>query len=231
MDRQIAKIGAGAFQKAWRRTQGKAVLLSCHYDVLDWIEPDWIFDTFSGQLERGRLRRRPRLELEIFKTDGAYWPAFEKHHYLKLPRPIAATYFVGFVEGEAVAHVAVTPRLQSDGMRACRLVVMPEWQGAGIGLRFLTAVASLQFDAAVNAYATRTKAFYINTSHPGLCAALRRDDRWIQISQNMGGVHKGKSGASINKSKGRKNKLSIEVPGYGGHHRAIQGFKMKNPNH
>ena len=36
VDRQIAKIGAGAFSKAWKRGGGQAVLLSCHHDVLDW---------------------------------------------------------------------------------------------------------------------------------------------------------------------------------------------------
>ena len=51
IDRQIAKIGALAFAKAWRRTKGKkAVLLSCHYDILDWLEPDWVFDTSTGQI-------------------------------------------------------------------------------------------------------------------------------------------------------------------------------------
>ena len=45
VDRQIAQIGAGAFAKAWRRTGGQAVLLSCHYDILDWVQPDWVFDT------------------------------------------------------------------------------------------------------------------------------------------------------------------------------------------
>ena len=38
VDRQVAKLGALAFQKAWRRTAGQAVLLSCHYDILDWLE-------------------------------------------------------------------------------------------------------------------------------------------------------------------------------------------------
>jgi len=40
VDRQIARFGALAFQKAWRRTGGQCVLLSCHYDILDWLEPD-----------------------------------------------------------------------------------------------------------------------------------------------------------------------------------------------
>jgi len=219
VDRQIAQIGAGAFSKAWKRTGGQAILLSCHYDILDWLEPDWVFDTRTGDLARGCLWRRPRLELEIFQTDGAYWPAFEPHHYLKLPRMVAAKYYVGFVDGEAVCHMAVSPWLQSDGMRACRMVVMPEWQGAGVGMRFLNEVCRLQFTEA-NKFHDRTRAVYFHTSHPGLCAALRRDKKWRQIAQMMGGVHKGKSGASIAKSLGGGG------IGYGGHQRAVQGFKM-----
>jgi ABC-type ATPase with predicted acetyltransferase domain len=52
VDRQIAKIGAGAFAKGWRRTGGKAVLISCHYDIIDWVQPDWVFDTGSGEFKK-----------------------------------------------------------------------------------------------------------------------------------------------------------------------------------
>ena len=220
VDRQIAKIGAGAFSKSWRRTQGQAVLLSCHYDGLDWLEPDWVFDTRTKELQRGLLWRRPTMELEIFKTDSSYWSMFEPHHYLKLPLMISAKYYVGFIDGEAVAHIAVSPKLEIHGMRACRMVVMPEWQGAGVGMKFLNSVCSMQFDETVNPYAHRTRAVYFHTSHPGLCAALRRDKKWVQVSQMMGGGHKGKSSKSIGKANNRRR------PGYGGHLRAVQGFKM-----
>jgi ABC-type glutathione transport system ATPase component len=56
VDRQIAKIGALAFGKAWRRNKGKrAVLLSCHYDVIEWLQPDWVFDTDTGVLKKKAL--------------------------------------------------------------------------------------------------------------------------------------------------------------------------------
>jgi energy-coupling factor transporter ATP-binding protein EcfA2 len=220
VDRQIARIGAAAFAKAWRRGKGKAILLSCHYDVLDWLEPDWVFDTSTGQLQRGSLWRRPKFDLEVFQTDGSYWPLFEPHHYLKLPRMVAAKYYVGFVDGEAVCHIATSPRLEIGAMRACRMVVMPEWQGAGVGTRFLNEVCRLQFTEA-NKYHERVKATYFHTSHPGLCAALRRDKRWVQVSQMMGGGHKGKSGQRILKACA----TNITGTGYGGHQRAVQGFK------
>lgn len=221
VDRQIAKVGAAAFSKSWKRGGGQAVLLSCHYDILDWVEPDWVFDTRSGELQRGSLWRRPKIELEIFKTNGSYWPIFEPHHYLKLPRMVAANYYVGFVDGEAVAHMAVSPMLEMKGMRACRMVVMPEWQGAGVGMRFLNEVCRLQFTEA-NKFHERVKSVYFHTSHPGLCAALRRDKKWVQVSQMLGGAHKGRSLLGTKKS----SKSGFKT-GFGGHHRAVQGFKMQ----
>jgi hypothetical protein len=45
VDREIAKISAFAIAKAVRRTNKQFVAVTCHYDVLDWLEPDWVFCT------------------------------------------------------------------------------------------------------------------------------------------------------------------------------------------
>jgi len=223
VDRQIAKIGASAFSKSWKRVGGQAILLSCHYDILDWLEPDWVFDTRTKELERGCLRRRPKFDLEIFKTNGNFWRFFEPHHYLKLPRMVAAQYYVGVVDGELVAHIAFSPFLEINGMRGCRMVTMPEWQGAGIGTRFLNETSRLQFTD-VNKFYERVKAVYFHTSHPGLCAALRRSKKWRQISQSLFGGDKVKSRKEIEKTRKKKTN-SLTTTGYGGHMRAVQGFK------
>ncbi len=227
VDRQIAQVGALAFQKSWRRTGGQAVLLSCHYDILDWLEPDWVFDTRSGEFQRGSLWRRPRLELEVHETNAAFWPLFEPHHYLKLPLMVAARYFVGFINGEPVIHLGVAPRLEIGAVRACRMVVMPEWQGAGIGLRFLNLICEREVRG-LGYYGDRVSSVYFHTSHPGLCQALRRDKHWAQVSAALYGGNKGKSARSINRSSikaGRKPPQS----GYGGHFRAVQGFRFTLP--
>lgn len=219
VDRQIARIGSLAFGKSWRRTNGQCVLLSCHYDIARWLRPDWIFDTAKGGLTAGRcLRPRPPIELEIRRTDGSWWPLFEPHHYLVLPRMIAARYYVGFVGGEPVCHVATSPRLEIGGMRACRLVVMPEWQGAGISIRFLNEVCRLVMGGD-HGYGDRVwRGVYFHTSHPGLVAALRRRPEWRQISATLYGGNKAKSYKTINRSG------CHVTTGYGGHFRAVQGF-------
>ena len=45
VDRNIAKIGSFAVQKAIKRTNKKFIAVSCHYDIVEWLNPDWIFDT------------------------------------------------------------------------------------------------------------------------------------------------------------------------------------------
>lgn len=225
VDRQIAKFGALAFQKAWRRTKGKCVLLSCHYDILDWVEPDWVFDTATGKFQRGSLWRRPSFELEIWQTDKRYWHLFEPHYYLKLPSMIAATYYVGAVDGEPVCHIGLSPRIDIKAMRASRMVVMPEWQGAGIGMRFLNAVCEMQVTGR-GRFGDKVKAVYFHTSHPGLSSALRRDKRWRQVSAEMYGSNKKQSGKSITASAAKHgHNVIIKSGGYGGHFRAVQGFK------
>ena len=219
VDRQIAKFGALAFQKAWRRTPGQAVLLSCHYDVAEWLEPDWVFDTSTGLYSGRRLLRRPKFELEIWQTNGSYWPLFEPHHYLKLPRPAAAEYFVGTVDGQPVCHIVFSPKLAGHAMRATRMVVMPEWQGAGVGLRFLDALCEYHLQGH-GRYGSRCyNGTYFHTSHPGLCSALRRNKRWRQVSAATVGGNKVRSRESLNRSDNERG------TGFGGHFRAVQGFR------
>ena len=224
IDRQIARIGSQAFQKAWRRENpnGKVVLLTPHYDVLEWIQPDWIIDTKTKTFERGYPRRRPDIELEIWKTDGSYWRYFEPHYYLSLPRPIAAEYFVGTVNGELACHIAVCPWFHVGGYRATRLVTMPEWQGAGVGTRFLNAIA--QYHADGNGRKGKRLPMYFHTSHPQLCEALRRSAKWEQVSAKLYGGNKGKSSRTLMKSAKNAGKKEINS-GFGGHFRAVQGFK------
>lgn len=45
VDREVAKIASYAVSKAIRRIGKKFVAVTCNYDVIDWLEPDWVFCT------------------------------------------------------------------------------------------------------------------------------------------------------------------------------------------
>lgn len=228
VDRQIARIGALAFQKAWRRTAGRCVLLSCHYDIVEWVEPDWIFDTATGKYAGRGLWRRPKFHLDIWKTDWRYWPIFEPHHYLKVSKMFAAQCYVGAVEGEPVVHLGMSSSHTGLGVegRACRLVVMPEWQGAGVGLRFLNQICQWQLEGHENARLPGRKITTLfHTSHPGLAAALRRSKSWRQVSASLFGANKARSAKGIARTGGLLNGRKRVSGGFGRHFRAVQGFR------
>lgn len=223
IDRQIAKIGSQAFQKAWRRSnpRGKVVLLTPHYDILEWVQPDWVIDTKTKTFTKERLRR-PEIVLDIWKVDSSYWKFYKPHYYLDLPMPVAAEYFIGTVNGELACHMAVTPFFEIHGYRGTRLVTMPEWQGAGVGSRFLNFVAQYHLDG--NGRGGHKYHMYFHTSHPQLCGYLRHTPKWVQCSAVLYGGDKRKSAATIAVSYKKKHKKVVGT-GYGGHFRAVQGFK------
>ena len=225
IDRQIAKVGAAAFAKIWRKGNGQIVLLSCHYDIIEWLQPDWIYDTAEARFSRDCLRQRPTIDLKIYQVSGSAFRHFKPHYYLDLPHPVAAQYFIGVIDNEPVCHLAVTPLFTAKAYRATRLVVMPEWQGIGVGTKFLNVVCQYHLDG--NGRCGHKYPVFFHTSHPQLCRALRHSSKWIQTGAMLYGGNKARCAKSINKSRASRGKNTKEYSssGYGGHFRAVQSFK------
>jgi ABC-type lipoprotein export system ATPase subunit len=59
VDRQVARIASHAVQKWVRRNERQMVAASCHYDIIEWLQPDWVFDTAKMELEVRAVTRRP----------------------------------------------------------------------------------------------------------------------------------------------------------------------------
>ena len=136
--------------------------------------------------------------------------------------PPCSEYFVGMVDGELVCHLAVTPLFTVKAYRATRLVVMPEWQGAGVGTQFLNFI--MQYHLEGKGRCNREYPTFFHTSHPQLCTYLRNSKKWKQTSAKLHGDNKARCLKSMKKSSEKSNKKSVKG-GYGGHFRAIQGFK------
>lgn len=137
--------------------------------------------------------------------------------------PPAAEYFVGTVNGEPVAHLAVCPLFTANAYRATRLVVMPEWQGAGVGTKFLEWICQYHLEG--RGRCGKKFGTLFHTSHPQLCQYLRASKNWIQKSSQLFGANKARSARSIQRSQTKKGSVMSTALGYGGHMRAVQGFK------
>jgi ABC-type ATPase with predicted acetyltransferase domain len=54
VDRQVAQTACIALNKSIKKLNKQFIAVTCHYDILDWLQPDWVFDTntmtsFFGQ--------------------------------------------------------------------------------------------------------------------------------------------------------------------------------------
>jgi len=69
VDRNVAKIGSFATQKAIRKTNKKFIAVGCHYDVEEWLMPDWVFYTDEMKFELKKKLQDQALNLKCSKSD------------------------------------------------------------------------------------------------------------------------------------------------------------------
>jgi ABC-type ATPase with predicted acetyltransferase domain len=50
VDRNVAQTACIAINKAVKKADKQFIAISCHYDIIDWLQPDWIFDTNKMQM-------------------------------------------------------------------------------------------------------------------------------------------------------------------------------------
>lgn len=72
VDRNVAQISSLAIQKAIRRKNKQFIAVTCHYDVQDWLMPDWVFNTDTMKFEvfdfETLKNNRKPIKLEIYET-------------------------------------------------------------------------------------------------------------------------------------------------------------------
>jgi ABC-type molybdenum transport system ATPase subunit/photorepair protein PhrA/predicted acetyltransferase len=175
VDRNVAQIGSFAMQKAIRKTEKQFIAVSCHFDVQDWLLPDWVFntDTMTFQSFEGQKKNRPEIKFEIFQTaDKSIWKMFAKHHYLSHQHNNAANVFLAFINDELAGFLSVLhlPNVDKTIKKVHRLVILPDYQGAGFGIKFLNEIGKI--------YKKEKWRFTIVTSSPSLINTLKRNSEW-----------------------------------------------------
>lgn len=174
VDRTVAQIGSSAIQKTVRKRGQKFIAVSCHYDIIDWLEPDWVFQPHTGELLLGRcLWRRPNIELKIKRVHSSAWKLFRKHHYLNTNLNESAVCFCAFWNDIPVAFTAVLhfPHPSSKNVkREHRTVCLPDYQGVGIGNAMSDYIGSLCKGLNFR--------FISQTSHPAMIRSRNESSSW-----------------------------------------------------
>ena len=172
VDRNVAKVSSAAIAKGMKsgKIPGQFVAVTCHYDIMEWLEPDWVLDMANGTISRRSLRR-PEIRLQIYRCGRDAWALFARHHYLSGNLNKSVKCYLAVWNGEPVAFCAVIPVMGFSGRRRIsRIVTLPDYQGVGIGAAFLEAIAEIHRKAKLR--------LSITASHPAIIGHCDRSKNW-----------------------------------------------------
>jgi ABC-type lipoprotein export system ATPase subunit/GNAT superfamily N-acetyltransferase len=149
VDRDVAKAMSFALQKYIRKTNKRIILASCHFDIMEWLMPDWSCSPQKGGvLERGQYLRqgKPKIKLQVNRVESDTWNFFKKHHYLTEKCSKGFGYLLFEWNNKPIAICVYKPQPTGavpNGYGLSRTVVLPDFQGMGIGSKISEFTASI----------------------------------------------------------------------------------------
>ena len=121
------------------------------------------------------------VNLDIIRVNYNMWKLFAPYHYLSASLNKSARCFCAYWDNEPVAFIAILPQPSGafkNGWRVSRLVVLPDYQGLGIGIVMLNYFGSLV--TAVNG-----GRLYVRTMHPAIGTyGIKHKDIWQETSHS-----------------------------------------------
>lgn len=181
VDRTVARSCAVALGK-YVRAQGlrKVVLATCHYDVIRWLVPDWVYDTRTYTLFTGRWQSRPKFSVDVRPCSAKAWALFKSHHYLSGELNVASRCWLASIGDTPVGFASALAFPNGNfknAWREHRTVLLPDFQGLGIGVRFSDAVAQMFIESGCR--------YFSKTAHPRMGAYRNASGLWRPTSKNM----------------------------------------------
>lgn len=206
IDRNVAQIGSFAMQKSIRKTNKKFIAVTCHFDVEDWLMPDWIFDTDTMTFRKcdRQKKNRPDIKFEIYSTSNkSIWKMFAKYHYLSHTHNNAASIYIALINNQIAGFCSILhlPHpIAKNIKKVHRLVILPDYQGAGFGLKFLNEIGLY--------YKNHKYRFTIVTSAPSLIYSLKKNKNWICRHYGRMYAHTGIIHGNNNKNNNSKERIT-----------------------
>ena len=204
VDRDVAKAMSYALQKYIRRENKKIILASCHYDIMEWLMPDWTFSPQKGGvLERNDYLRqgKPSIELRVSRCESKIWEIFKKHHYLTEDVNVGCKFLLFEWNKKPVGMVAIINRPRKGCPNAfglSRTVVLPDFQGMGIGSKISDFTCGILKNIGGIPYA--------KTVNPALGEYRNKSPKWRGTINN--GKGKAESSFDVGKYKNRVTRVS-----------------------
>jgi hypothetical protein len=199
VDRQVAQIGAHAVAKYVRRHDRRFVAATCHFDLEEWLQPDWVLEPATMTFRWRSVQRRPTLACRIERVPWSAWKAFSRFHYLTAELHRNAHCYVLSVDGNPASIAAVLYRPHQTARNIYGLtrgVTLPDYQGLGLFFALIDRLGA--------AYAACDRRLHLYPAHPSFIRSADRSPHWhlerkpgMQSSTRKGTGHVSPSGLSF----------------------------------
>ena len=181
VDRNVAKSCSYAINRYIRKSNiQKMVFASCHYDIIEWLQPDWVFDTNLNRLVVGRGLDRPEIKLEVVPCTTEAWTIFCNHHYLSSSINKSSWCWFVIWEGKIVGFTAAITYPSGTvkfAWREHRTVILPDYQGLGIGVKVSDAIGEM--------FKQWGRRYFSKTSHTRMGEYRNQSTKWRPTTHNM----------------------------------------------
>lgn len=128
------------------------------------------------------------------------WQKFRRYHYLSSELSSAAVCYGLYDEENMIGFCAVLhqPHGKIKNLKRCsRLVILPDYQGIGLGTKFISVMAEH--------YKAQGYKFSIVTSAKNMIYALRKNPKWRMIRYGVNKCFSNKSAIDCNRPSLRNN--------------------------
>lgn len=180
VNREVAKSCSMAISKYIKKMHyTNIVFASCHKDITEYLQPDWVYDLDSKQFYTGRYLQRKQIELSVSSCQPQAWDMFKQHHYLSGDLNKAGDCYMAFMNDSPVGFVSVLAFPFGgckNGRREHRLVVLPDFQGVGIGNALSESIAQ--------AYVNSGYRYFSKTANPKCGVHRDNSPLWKPTSHN-----------------------------------------------
>lgn len=160
------------------------VFASCHDDIIEWLNPDWVYNTDTKELTIGRsVRQRPQIVLAVSQCSKQIWSMFAKYHYLSNELNKSSDCYLISWNDLPVAFASILPMPGKFGedTRVCvsehRIVVLPDFQGLGIGNRISEYLGEL--------YLSQGYRYFGKTANPRMGEHRQNSSLWRPTMTNL----------------------------------------------
>lgn len=176
IDHPSAVMLATLVRKLANKTDQKFLIATLNPVIAEELEPDELIELGTPSIRRSL--RRDRI-LQVQRVHRNAWEIFKHHHYMSSNLISSAKCFLFTMDGNIVGFNALKPfphGFIKNAYNGHRTVVLPTYQGFGLGPKIADITASI---AAAHGYTVYTK-----TVHPSLGEYRTKSPLWRETAMN-----------------------------------------------